>query len=402
MVNNQSDDRKLQDQAGDLPVMAPDGHFLYSIVFRDSFQDLPDEIQNVEASIKTSYSKILIVTDSNVAPHFLSKLEADLKVLQIPLNHIVLPAGEEYKNLDFIRLIYQKLIEEHYDRQSLLLALGGGVIGDMTGFAAATYLRGVDFIQIPTTLLSQVDSSVGGKTGVDFQSYKNMVGAFYMPRLVYMNDQVYSTLPQEQLISGLGEVVKYGFICDRAFLDQLSKLHDRILTREPEAIRTIVRASCAYKKAVVEQDPTEKGIRAILNFGHTIGHAIEKKMNFTLFHGDCVGLGMVASLYLSRQRNLISTAEEESGIRLIQSFGLPIKLSDRAVIPDHAARKEAAMPASAGSWPTPEEILDATHSDKKRAGSKIRFILLDGIGNAVIKTDVSDQEILQGIQKVLI
>ena len=388
MVNNQLNDVRFQTQTGDLPVMGPDGNFLYSIVFRDSFQDLPDEIQKVEASIKTSYSKILIVTDSNVGPYFLSKLEEDLKALQIPLDHIVLPAGEEYKNLDSIRLIYQKLIEKHYDRQSLLLALGGGVIGDMTGFAAATYLRGVDFIQIPTTLLSQVDSSVGGKTGVDFQSYKNMVGAFYMPRLVYMNDQVYSTLPQKQLISGLGEVVKYGFICDKSFLDQLSDLHDRILAREPEALRTIVQASCAYKKAIVEQDPTEKGLRAILNFGHTIGHAIEKKMNFTLFHGNCVGLGMVASLFLSRQRGLISAAEEESGVRLIQSFGLPVRLSDRAAI------KVDAMP-------TPEEVLEATHSDKKRAGSKIRFILLDGIGNAVIQTDVSDEEILDGIKRVL-
>lgn len=409
MKREEEKDSNSFDKTQDLKVTDPKGDFLYSILFRDSFEDLAKEIRAIGCqdslhptkTIKSiKYSKILIVTDSNVAPCLLGDLEKALKPLEISFDHIILPAGEEYKNLDSIQKIYEKLIKGHYDRHALLLALGGGVIGDMTGFAASTYLRGVDFIQIPTTLLSQVDSSVGGKTGVDFMSYKNMIGAFYMPKLVYMNDKVYQTLPKEQLISGLGEVVKYGFICDRSFLDLLNQLHDRILSRDKEALRCIVRASCNYKKQVVEEDPKEEGLRAILNFGHTIGHAIEKQMDFTLFHGDCVGLGMVSSLSISRKRGLISEAEEKQGVELIRSFGLPVKLSDR-IASSSQSKEDCTAKALQVSWPSPEEVLAATRSDKKRDHGKIRFILLHGIGNAVIETNVSDDELLQAIRLIL-
>lgn len=188
---------------------------------------------------------------------------------------IIFEAGESQKNLDTVKMIYEKLILAKFDRKDLLVALGGGVTGDITGFTAATYLRGIDFVQIPTSLLAQVDSSIGGKTGVDFDSYKNMVGAFHMPKLVYINVSTLTTLSDEQFISGMGEIIKHGLIKDSAYFDWLIENHDRILARDKDVLMEMIRVSCNIKRVVVENDPTEKGDRALLNFGHTLGHAIE-------------------------------------------------------------------------------------------------------------------------------
>ena len=250
-------------------------------------------------------------------------------------------------------------------------------MGDITGFAAATYLRGIDFVQIPTTLLAQVDSSVGGKTGVDFDQYKNMVGAFYITKLVYMNLSVLKTLDDRQYYAGMGEVMKYGLIKNASFyewiLDNMYEIHER----DMDTLEDMVVKSCTYKKLVVEKDPTEKGERAILNFGHTIGHAIEKAKNFELLHGECVALGCVAAAFISWKRELLSMEEYYEIRDMFVPFNLPITIDDI----------------------DPDEILRLIASDKKVEGDKIKFILLKKVGKAFIDTSVTKDEIMSGIQE---
>ena len=254
----------------------------------------------------------------------------------------------------------------------------GGVVGDLCGFAAATYLRGIDFIQIPTTLLSQVDSSIGGKTGVDFDAYKNMVGAFHMPRLVYANLSTLLTLPEEQFSSGMGEVVKHGLIKNKEYYQWLKDNREGIVSREPALCQAMVYESCMIKKRVVEQDPTEQGERALLNFGHTLGHAVEKLENFTMHHGHCVGLGCIAAARISQLRGML-TAEEAADIRnTFLSFGIP-----------------AAAPGLA--W---DQVLMTTQSDKKTEAGVIRFVLLNSIGQAYVDKTVTADEMKAGFDVI--
>ena len=261
----------------------------------------------------------------------------------------------------------------------MLVALGGGVTGDMTGFAAATYLRGIQFIQIPTSLLAQVDSSIGGKTGVDFKGYKNMVGAFKQPALVYINTETLKSLNNREFISGMGEVIKYGFIKDKDFFDWLSQNITDILNLDDSALEYIISKSCHAKKIVVENDFTEKGERATLNFGHTIGHAIEKIKDFSLLHGECVAIGMKAALYISLKKNMITEDEFNRGVKIISDFKLPISTSDISA----------------------EDVLEATMHDKKMDSGVIKFILINGIGNAIIDRTVTQDEMSDAIKNVL-
>lgn len=207
-------------------------------------------------------------------------------------SHFIFPAGEESKTLATVENLYEFLIQNKFERRDMLAALGGGVVGDLTGFTAATYLRGIDFIQIPTSLLAQVDSSIGGKTGVDFRAYKNMVGAFHQPKLVYSCAETLKTLTEQQYISGLGEIIKHGLIKDIAYYHWLKEHKEAILSRDTQTMIEMIEVSCRIKKEVVENDPEEAGERALLNFGHTLGHAVEKLMNFTMLHGECVAVGM--------------------------------------------------------------------------------------------------------------
>jgi 3-dehydroquinate synthase len=286
------------------------------------------------------------------------------------IHRFVFPAGEASKTLDTVRDLYEYLIVNHYDRKDLLIALGGGVVGDLTGYAAATYLRGIDFVQVPTTLLSQVDSSIGGKTGVDFDSYKNMVGAFHQPKLVYMNVNTLNTLTDEQFSCGMGEILKHGLIKDADYYEWTIQHMSEICERDLATLKTMIAASCEIKRAVVEKDPTEKGERALLNFGHTIGHAIEKLKNFQMLHGQCVGLGVVAAAYISYKRELLS-AEEFFEIRDMNvGFDLPISFEGLDT----------------------EEIIRTTKSDKKMEAGKIKFVLLKGIGHAFVDRTVTDDE----------
>lgn len=346
----------------------------YDIVFSKSFDELFEELAELSASEK----RLCIITDSNVDPLY---GETVLKILDGKCKKAVkyvIPAGEENKTLDNVRKVYAFLIEEGFDRKDVLLALGGGVVGDLTGFAAATYLRGIDFIQIPTTLLSQVDSSIGGKTGVDFDGYKNMVGAFKMPRLVYMNLSTLETLDDRQFFSGFAEAMKSALIKDAQFYEWLIENMYEICEKDPEVLLEMVQRSCNIKKLVVEKDPTEQGDRALLNLGHTIGHAIEKAKNFELYHGECVALGTVAAAYISWKKEMLSMEEYYEVRDMFVPFNLPISVEDI----------------------DPDEILRLTKSDKKMAGGKIRFILLKKIGKAVIDNTVTDEEILDAIDEI--
>jgi len=249
----------------------------------------------------------------------------------------------------------------------------------MTGFAAATYLRGIDFVQIPTTLLAMVDSSVGGKTGVDFRQYKNMVGAFNMPRLVYMNLDVLQTLDDRQFYSGFAEAMKSALIKDAHFYEwQIENMYE-ICNREADAMKELVYRSCDIKRFIVEKDPTEKGDRALLNLGHTIGHAIEKYKNFTMTHGECVALGCIAAAYISWKREMLSMEEYYEIRDMFVPFNLPISVEDVDI----------------------EEILSFTKSDKKMDNNQIKFVLLKKIGKAVIDRTVTDDEIRAALKEII-
>lgn len=346
----------------------------YDIVITADFQDLAKELTALEIQEK----KICIVTDSHVASLYGDEVR---EILQGICKKVVLfsfPAGEENKTLATVKDIYTFLIGEKFDRKDLLIALGGGVVGDITGFAAATYLRGIDFVQIPTSLLAQADSSIGGKTGVDFDGFKNMVGAFYMPRLVYMNVGVLKTLDDRQFFSGFAEIMKHGLIKDAAFYEWLLDHMYEICERDTDTLLEMVEKSCNIKKLVVEKDPTEKGERALLNFGHTIGHAIEKAKNFSLTHGECVALGAVAAAFISWKHDLLSMEEYYEVRDMFVPFNLPISIEDIE----------------------PQEILRLTKSDKKMEGDSIKFVLLKKVGKALIDRTVTDEDILNAICEI--
>ena len=351
-----------------------DGDFSYPIWFRKDFSFLGEALFREGLGAR----HVCIVSDTNVAPLYLEEAAACFREAGCSVFTYVFPAGEENKNLSTVQALYTCLIEHGLDRKGLLAALGGGVCGDMTGFAAATYLRGIDFIQIPTTLLAQVDSSVGGKTGVDFDSYKNMVGAFHQPRLVYMNMQTLSTLDSEQFACGMGEVIKTGLICDPELISTLESSLDAIRERDSEKLAGVIRRCCEIKAGIVERDPREKGERALLNLGHTIGHAIEKMKDFSLLHGQCVAAGLVAAGSISVERGLLSGQELERIRSLCLNYDLPVCVQGL----------------------DPVEVLAATRKDKKMENGKIRFILPEGIGHSMIESDLTDVELLKGIQAV--
>ncbi len=347
---------------------------IYDIVMEPSSEKLTEEVNKFHLSER----KICIVTDTNVAPLYLEEVKERLSKCCKKISYFVIPAGEENKNLDTVKKIYEHLILEHFDRKDMLAALGGGVIGDMCGFTAATYLRGIDFIQIPTTLLSQVDSSIGGKTGVDFDQYKNMVGAFHMPRLVYMNLATLATLEPRQYYSGFAEAMKSGLIRDARYYEWLVSNMYEICDRDPDTVEEMVRRSCDIKRKIVENDPTEKGERALLNLGHTIGHAVEKAKNFTLTHGECVALGCVAAAFISWKKELLPMEEYYEIRDMFVPFNLPISADDL----------------------DREEILELTKSDKKMEAGHIKFVLLQKIGKAVLDTTVTEEEILAAIDEI--
>lgn len=347
----------------------------YNIVIESNFNALSNELSNFDCANK----KICIISDSTVSSIYKDELMDILKPVCKNIYSYSFSSGEAQKNLSTVNDIYRFLIEQQFDRKDMLLALGGGVVGDITGFVAATYLRGIDYIQVPTTLLSQVDSSIGGKTGVDFEQYKNMVGAFKMPRLVYINIHTLSTLDDRQFYNGFAEAMKHGLIKDAMYYEWLISNMYEICDREEEVLEELVYRSCQIKKAIVEKDPLEQGDRALLNFGHTIGHAIEKYKNFNLMHGECVALGCIAAAYISWKKELLSMEEYYEVRDMFVPFNLPISVEDLDT----------------------DEIIKITKSDKKMEQGALKFILLKKIGKAIIDRNVTEEELKAGIEEII-
>lgn len=354
---------------------------IYDIVFSKDYSALADILTS--RALIFSGRRVCIVSETNVAPLYEKEIANIFSACGASVTSFIFKAGEESKNLNVVRQLYEHLILSKFDRKDILVALGGGVVGDLTGFCAATYLRGIDFIQLPTSLLSQVDSSIGGKTGVDFDAYKNMVGAFHQPKLVYINLAVLKTLKENEYLSGMGEIIKHGLIKDEAYYEWLKTVSSQVISRDLDVLEPMVYKSCDIKRRVVENDPKEQGERALLNFGHTIGHAIEKLSDFKLLHGTCVSIGSCAAAYISAKRGLISEAALKDIINTFKLYRLPVSLKDTSV-----------------SLNT-EAILSATKLDKKMESGHIKFILLNPCGQAVIDKTVNDAELLSAADYIL-
>ncbi|GAB2870535.1 hypothetical protein GCM10027277_44820 [Pseudoduganella ginsengisoli] len=314
-------------------------------------------------------SKVAIVTNTTVAPLYLDKVKAPLLAQGKQVIDIILPDGEEYKNWASLMQVFDALLANKADRKCTLIALGGGVIGDLTGYAAASYMRGVDFIQVPTTLLSQVDSSVGGKTGINHPLGKNMIGAFYQPRVVIADTSTLETLPDRELSAGLAEVIKHGAIIDAEFFDWIEANIGKLVARDKASLAYAIARSCEIKADVVRQDEREGGLRAILNFGHTFGHAIEAGLGYgEWLHGEAVGCGMVMAADLSHRMGFIDADTVQRVRKLVKAAGLP------TVAPDLGVQR----------W------LELMEVDKKNEGGAIKFILLKPLGKPSITNAPQD------------
>ena len=331
---------------------------------------LLDDPESYRAWIRSR--QVMIVSNTTVAPLYLDKVVAALDGYVVET--VILPDGEKYKTLDTVNLIFDKLLESRFDRGCTLLALGGGVVGDMTGFAAASYQRGVDFVQVPTTLLSQVDSSVGGKTGVNHPLGKNMIGAFHQPRCVIADTNTLDTLPDRELSAGIAEVIKYGLINDPEFFIWLEENIDALLARDAEALIFAIERSCRDKAEIVAADELEAGQRALLNLGHTFGHAIEAGMGYgEWLHGEAIAAGMAMAAEMSRRLGWLEREDVERICALLEKATLPVR-----------------PPAEI----TPSRFLELMAVDKKVISGKLRLVLLEGIGKSLV-TGEFDRKILE-------
>ena len=347
----------------------------YDIFITKGFGELKEQLTKISLENK----KFAIITDSQVGPIYADALKEAMDGIFTECHVFSFKAGENSKNLDTIHEIYDFLLENHFTRSDVLVALGGGVVGDMSGFVASTYMRGIDFIQIPTTLLAQVDSSIGGKTGVDYKQYKNIIGAFNMPRLVYINTETLNTLDGRQYYAGIAEVMKYGLIRRSAFyvwlLENMYEIHEK----DEAALEYMIGQCCQIKKEYVDKDPFDKGDRAMLNFGHTIGHAIEKAMDFKLLHGECVALGSVAAAFISWKKGYIQMEDYYEIRDMFVPFNLPISIDGIDA----------------------QTILYNIKYDKKHSGDTLNFISLKKVGKAFIDTTVTTEEITDALNEII-
>ncbi|MGR8948189.1 MAG: 3-dehydroquinate synthase [Gammaproteobacteria bacterium] len=341
----------------------------YAIEICQDFSELSSLFSAAVAS-----NQLMIVSNDVIAPLYLEHVQSNLPDRQIA--HCILKDGEQYKDLQAVETIVTKLLEAKFDRGCTLVALGGGVVGDITGFAAASYQRGVKFVQIPTTLLAQVDSSVGGKTGVNHPLGKNMIGAFHQPQLVFANVATLHSLPDRELRAGIAEVIKYGLIASADFLSWLENNIEKLLARDALALTEAIKVSCETKAKIVAQDERESGIRAILNLGHTFGHAIETGLGYgEWLHGEAVGCGMCLAATMSNLAGWVSSEDVERTHRLIERAGLPTSL------PQTLSRAE---------------LLAHMQVDKKNRDGKIRLVLLEKLGQAIV-TDDFDPNLLSRV-----
>ena len=322
-----------------------------------------------------THNQVCIVTNGTVAPLYLSKLQQTLSSKTIDV--VELPDGEQHKNLSTLNKIFDVLLERKHHRTTTLVALGGGVVGDMCGFAAACYQRGVNFIQVPTTLLAQVDSSVGGKTGVNHPLGKNMIGAFYQPKAVVIDTQVLATLPKRELAAGLAEVIKYGLICDQAFFHWLENSIDKLVNLDEAALTYAIEHSCQIKADIVAKDERETGVRAWLNLGHTFGHAIETAQGYgNWLHGEAVAAGMAMAADLSNRLGWLSTESVQRISNILMRAGLPNK------------------PPSM----QPDQFLSLMAGDKKVLDGQLRLVLLKGIGECVVTSEFDRQALVDTLE----
>ena len=338
-------------------------------------------------SKKFGKPKTFIVTDSNIAVHWLKQTIESLSAQGMSPKVLEVPVGESTKSFINLEKIIDQLLESKVDRDSVLIALGGGVIGDLAGFAGAVTLRGIKVIQVPTTLLSQVDSSVGGKTGVNVRQGKNLVGSFHQPSLVAIDTQVLQTLPSRQLFAGYAEVLKYGLIKDRSFFDWLELNGKKVLEGDKLAQQFAIFTSCRIKAEIVEADEKEKNLRAILNFGHTFGHALEAEAGYdgNLLHGEAVSIGMVLAIELSKSLGYLSGQDAGRAVEYIRSIGLPTNINSIE---------------GSTSW-HPDGIIQHMQHDKKVSNGQLRFVLIKGIGEAYLTADVERNDIYRVIEKSL-
>jgi len=328
-----------------------------------------------DASLILPYLKrkqVAVVTNTTVAPLYLEELKHSLEAAGVKVLSIILPDGESYKHTQTLNAIYDALLENRCERNTTLIALGGGVIGDLTGYAAATYLRGVPFIQIPTTLLSQVDSSVGGKTGINHPLGKNMIGAFYQPQLVLADIDTLKTLPPREFSAGMAEVIKYGLMRDTEFFDWLEHNLSALMSQDEQALSYAIYRSCQNKADLVALDEREQGDRALLNLGHTFGHAIENAMGYGVWlHGEAVAAGTILAADLSRRLGWLTATDTARVTAILKAANLPIAAPNLGV----------------------ERYLDLMGHDKKVEDGKIRLVLQQGIGKAVISSDYAADQL---------
>lgn len=323
--------------------------------------------------------KVMVVTNPTIAAHYLSQLTQTLETIGCQVASVLLPDGEQYKTLESLNLIFTALLRENHGRDTTIIALGGGVIGDVAGYAAASYQRGVRFIQIPTTLLAQVDSSVGGKTAVNHELGKNMIGAFYQPSAVIIDTLTLKTLPHREVNAGLAEVIKYGAILDCSFFEWLEQHVDKLVALDQAALQQCIARCCRIKADVVARDETEKGDRALLNLGHTFGHAIETHLGYgNWLHGEAVAAGMMMAAALSEQLGDISLADVARLEKLLARANLP------TVSPDGMQ---------------PEDYLPHMMRDKKVLAGKLRLVLLKSLGQAYVATDTDKDLVLKAIKR---
>ncbi len=346
----------------------------YNIWIDNSFDLLLDTFK----ACNCHQSKLCIVTDDNVEKYHLKSIQSYLSQISDQVSTFVFPYGEENKNLQTVYRLYEHFIEHHLDRDSIVVALGGGVTGDLAGFAAASYMRGIRYVQIPTSLLAQVDSSIGGKTGVDFMKHKNCVGAFWQPEFVFINTQTLGTLPERELNAGMAEVIKHGLIHDADYFYFVMQNHEAIKNLDSKLLEQLIRRSCEIKGDVVSKDEKENGLRATLNFGHTIGHAIERLLDFKLLHGECVSIGMVAAAYLSSHMGYLKEKDIEEIKTCLGYYHLPLTLKELS----------------------PEVIYDELFYDKKTKNNVLKFIVLKAIGSCEITTTSTKSDILHCIETI--
>jgi 3-dehydroquinate synthase len=320
-------------------------------------------------------SRLSLITDSTVGGLYGDRVRSILADSGYEVNYYELPGGEKYKTLQSAAAVYDHMVGEGMERGSAVVVLGGGVVGDLAGFVAATYMRGVPLVQVPTTLLAQVDSSVGGKVAVNHPRGKNLIGCFYQPRLVFADLQTLRTLPERELRAGLAEVIKYGVIWDQVFFCYLEQHLEQILGLEPEPLVEAVRRTCAIKAKVVASDEREQNLRGILNFGHTVGHALESLTNYQVYrHGEAIAIGMVVAAVLAVNRGLLAAADKERLVALLRRAGLPV------------------------SFPYPaREVLALLSHDKKVFHGQLRFILPQKMGQVDIYTGVENDEIMAAL-----